>query len=126
TSCAGIDLCPGTPDSEADTVDEDGCSDEQATCSVQWDCSRVQWGPCTDGLRTRDVGDCSASGIQNGLCRCVVPGTESCSTGRSYVPPSEEACAGGEETEFPFFSSLNVIITLMLLAGFYLTRRNNF
>lgn len=125
TVCSGIDLCPGTPASQSDSTDLDGCSDEEATCRIQWDCSKVLWNPCNNGIKKRDVGDCTTLGIQSGLCRCVAPGTESCLIDGVYRPPTQEACFGGDETEFPFFTNLNILITVILIAGFYLARRKH-
>ncbi len=135
--CFGRDRC--IVDTNGEPVNDEpglqqGCTDQDVTCMVQWDCSRVNWGPCVNGLQTRNIGDCSAAGIllsqQTGGtqgCKCEISGlTDSCRSNAAYRPSTQEACLETQEAveeDFPFFTLVNALITLMLIAGFYAWRK---
>ena len=130
--CIGQDQCLYSPLGsivDLDPGSNQGCSAEEVTCKIEWDCSNVAWYPCdsSTGLRTRDLGDCSKLGIENGLCKCnkyPIYNSE-CVTESFYMPKTMEKCEAGQQRqqEFPFFDNLSLIITLLLLIGFYLVRK---
>ncbi|MDO8555791.1 MAG: hypothetical protein Q7R96_01285 [Nanoarchaeota archaeon] len=132
--CYGNDQCDNTPRDELLNVQKEdypaktqGCSEEQATCLVQWDCSTVTWGECTQGIRTRNIGDCSETGITAGQCKCEVTGlTATCRNNNAYRPPTEESCSEEAQQEnFPAYDWINALITLVLIAGFYSIKKKH-
>ncbi len=106
--CVGSDLCPGT-DPTAVEIDENGCTEDQKDCLVQWDCSQAPWSECDPNTNTisRDTSLCVFTGPQGSICQ----------TNAVYQPEAVKGCL--VEEEFPVFSLMNVIITLILIAGFY-------
>jgi len=128
-ACFGEDQCLTTP--SGFLVDDDegvtqGCGTEESTCLVQWDCTNIPWTACTNGLRTRNIGDCSETGIQSGACQCDVRGlSDECELTSSYRPPAQESCAeaGITQDAFPFYTWYNLLISVLLLTIFYRRRR---
>ncbi|MEK6812578.1 MAG: hypothetical protein AABX86_00495, partial [Nanoarchaeota archaeon] len=129
--CFGEDKC--IAETQGQLVNDEpgpqqGCTDQDVTCMVQWDCSNILWGPCVEGIQARDIGDCSLAGINTGRCRCdKVPHLDpACRSNAGYRPAIQEACVLGSEAtaeDFPFFSWVNVLVTIVLIAGFYLRKR---
>lgn len=112
--CTGSDLCPGTSSAvDLSTVDKDGCTEDQKNCLVQWDCSQAVWSECDEsaGTITRDTSLCTFSGPEGSACQ----------TNPVYQPEASKSCL--VEEEFPVFSFLNILITLILISGFYILRR---
>lgn len=130
--CDGVlnndDSCPDTPcdDILSDEVDSKGCSKGQASCLAQWDCSDVQWSECDEdtNLIIRNIcpgyentDNCC---IDQSTCACKVPSSPEC-FGASMRPPKEKMCI--QESPFPVYGSASIIVTLLMLLGFYSIRR---
>lgn len=114
TECVGSDLCPGTSAAvDLSAVDENGCTEDQKNCLVQWDCTQAVWSECdvNSNTITRDTSLCQFTGPEGSVCQ----------TDPAYQPESTKSCL--VEEEFPVFSFLNIIITLVLIFGFYFIRR---
>ncbi len=114
TECVGSDLCPGTSAAvDLSAVDENGCTEDQKNCLVQWDCTQAVWSECDINTNTitRDTSSCVFTGPEGSVCK----------TDPAYQPESTKSCL--VEEEFPVFSLLNVVITLILISGFYILRR---
>jgi len=110
--CSGSDLCPNTPSTvDLSFVDSDGCTEEQRSCLTQWDCSQATWSSCDESTNTvsRDTSQCSFTGEEGSDCA------------KFYQPESVKGCL--IEAEFPVFSLMNILLTLMLISGFYYVRK---
>jgi len=108
--CDGInddnDLCWNTP--ECVGVNGDGCSANQASCLVFWDCSAAEWGECSETVedkRYRDVTLCVYNGDLNSPCNNI-----------ELLPKTKE-CA--PEEAFPFFTAFNLVIAVMIISLYY-------
>ncbi len=112
--CTGSDSCPGTSATvDLSAVDGNGCTEDQKNCLVQWDCSQAVWSECdvnTNSI-TRDTSLCSFTGPEGSVCK----------TDPVYQPEASKSCL--VEEEFPVFSFMNVLITFVLIFGFYILRR---
>ncbi|MDP4012046.1 MAG: hypothetical protein Q8R00_00350 [Candidatus Nanoarchaeia archaeon] len=110
--CSGSDLCPGTPQTtDLADIDSDGCSSDQKSCLQQWDCSQTSWSDCDTSTNTiTRIGTCVFTGETGSFC-----------ADSQYEPENTKSCI--LEEEFPVFSLMNVIVTLMLISGFYILRR---
>lgn len=112
--CTGSDLCLGTdPNVDISTVDKDGCTEDQKDCLAQWDCTQAAWSECdtTTNTITRDTSKCVFTGPQGSICQ----------TNTVYQPEAIKSCL--VEEEFPVFGLMNILVTLVLIAGFYWIRR---
>ena len=135
--CFGQDRCIIDPQGQEvndEPGPQQGCTNQDVTCMVQWDCTKdkqgrdITWSQCINGLQTRDIGDCSTSGIAAGLCECAEYPTSgpACRSNAAYRPSTQEACVSAQEAveeDFPFFTWANAVITLLLIAGFYMWRK---
>ena len=118
------DECIGTV--ECAEVNSRGCipgpNDE---CMALWDCSGVQWGGCIDGKETRNIGDCIIWDVisdRPANCQCTFNGNENDfnNCGQFFMPPTERTCM--KEEAFPAFTLSSLIITILILIGFYSIR----
>lgn len=93
-----------------DLVDANGCSAGQASCIAQWDCSMIEWSECdeTNNLMTRNID------------QCIKPTDPAC-LGPGMVPPSSKVCL--KQSPFPIYDSIGLIISLLIISGFYFRRR---
>jgi hypothetical protein len=108
--CDGInddnDLCWNTP--ECVNVNGDGCSPNQASCLVFWDCSAAKWDECGETVedkRYRDVTLCVYTGDLNSPCNNI-----------NLLPKTKE-CA--PEEAFPFFTAFNLIVAVIIISMYY-------
>ncbi len=132
--CDGIsnleDECPNTPYGEA--VETEGllmgCSGSQAECISKVDCSMVTWSECNDqNQKTRNICKNKDTGLDyfdatgaccdnQDTCRCNL-GT--CENHGNWIPTVRDCLL---EADFPFFTPLNVLLVIGLLAVFYMFR----
>lgn len=102
-----LDQCPYTP--LGNQIDDDGCTDQQASCLIEWDCSNSPWSACVGGVRTRDP--CEFAGTPGSVCET------------QFIPPSKKACSTAQG--FNFFSIQNIVLTLLILIAFYIYKTQN-
>ncbi len=100
-----IDRCVLLPDKPC--IWEDNRCKENERCS--WNCDNV-YGSCLNGVKTK-IGTCA---LVSGDCNTVLD-----NPALNY--PNEVACLQIEE-EFPVFTWFNLIMSLILLFGYYFTR----
>jgi hypothetical protein len=144
--CKGSDMCPRTP--YCAEVDETGCTEGQASCLAQWDCTPGWWGTSLpsewSGIITEDEANNALEWSEclddNGrliktreICPEGLSEEECCATqkncycklpedimclGLEMRPTKEKSCL--TEEKFPVFTLSNVIITIILLTLYFM------
>ena len=106
--CTGSDACPNTPlDVE---VNDEGCSESQSSCLLEWDCTSSAWSSCENGVRTREP------------CVFIGPGGSTCNQ-PEFEPALTKACSTA--SLFSFFTTSNLLIVLLILIAFYIWQTSN-
>ncbi len=100
------DLCKNTPNGAS--VDLSGCSVTERECIAEYNCANAHWGECLNGYKERDVSLCIPSSISS-----------ECSD--LDLPPSKISCIP-EQEEFPVYTPINALLSILLIIGFYLTK----
>ena len=79
----------------------------------QWDCSQIYSDECTNGFKEKIGTECILLSGESTECDNNNPG---------YTFPDQLGC-GYELKNFPVFTSWNIVMTLILLVGYYFVRR---
>lgn len=106
--CTGSDECPNTP--LGAEVNDEGCSEAQSSCLLEWDCTQSAWSSCEHGVRTRDP------------CLFIGPGNSTCDQ-PEFEPALTKACSTA--SLFSFFTTSNLLIVLLILIAFYVWQTSN-
>ena len=109
---------------ENTTSTEEIIIEEELDCESLWDCSKAEWSDCSDGIKIRNLDDCTTPDAD----------TESECWADEYLPDTEAECLEDTtnteatndnnlnedtEEEVPFFTWLNLLVMLGILTGYY-------